>query len=354
MTRKRKIIYALAALVFFTAALFVVGEVVLRLLLTSPDSLLIVPDPELGWRARENVAFHKIKTDAGGAEYQVDFTTDAEGFRWAGDPQAEGRKRLLIIGDSFTHAAEVSDEKTFAGLLAGRWAGRAEVFAYGALGYGTLQEWLILERHLARLRPDVVLLQVSGNDLINNHFELEVRSIKNNNNKRRPFMTLNGEIIQRVPRRHLRGLYGFAFDHSRFLYYLLSRTDRLLYARKRQTLENGIRRDGLAHPRLAESLAITARLLAKMKERCAPARLVLFTVDDDRPYDEAWRRLARDAGVDLLDDVGRTVYQAELAGVVTRGADRVHWNEAGHRICAERLAAWLETSGGFLPSDPGK
>jgi len=342
MTRKRRLLYTLVALLLFAAFLFVAGEIVLRLLLTSPDSLLIVPDADLGWRARENVRFQKMKTDAAGVAYPVDFSTDAHGFRRAGDPQAAGRLRVLVIGDSFTHAAEVSDDKTYAGLLAARWAGRAEVFAYGALGYGTLQEWMILDRHVERLRPDVVLLQTSGNDLINNHYELEVRSIKNNNNKRRPFLTLDGRIIQRVPRRHLRRVYGLAFDHSRFLYYLLSRADRLLYARKRPQLENAIRRDGLAHPLFRESLVITARLLDMMKERCAPGQLVLFVVDDDRPYDEAWRQLAREAGLPLLDDVGRAVFEAERSGETMRGADGVHWNEAGHRMCAARLAAWFE------------
>src|SRR6188472_4275529 len=102
----------------------------------------IVLDPRLGWRATDWYAQDLIETTARGAVYTVHRSQGSHGFRQYGNVQSR-KPKLLIIGDSFTQASAVSDDRTYHALLK-RQLGM-EVFAYGAGGYGTLQEYLILD-----------------------------------------------------------------------------------------------------------------------------------------------------------------------------------------------------------------
>ena len=83
-----------------------------------------------------------------------------------------------------------------------------EVFAYGGSGYGTLQESLVVDHYLPIVRPDLVLLQVSYNDFINNSFELERASYYNNNFLLRPY--LEGDRIRRRFPSRLGGAAGYS------------------------------------------------------------------------------------------------------------------------------------------------
>lgn len=77
---------------------------------------------------------------------------DEHGFRLAGAAAGRRLARVLVIGDSFTHAREVSDDRTYYFLLSR--ALPAAVFAYGVAGYGTLLEYLALRRLPPVVRPD--------------------------------------------------------------------------------------------------------------------------------------------------------------------------------------------------------
>src|SRR5437867_3136868 len=104
------------------------------------------------------------------------------GFRRFGDPSSS-RPKLLVVGDSFTHALEVSDDKTYYALLGDRLG--AEVFAYGAGGYGTLQESLVLDEYVDIIKPDAILWQFCSNDFVNNDLELESMSYYNSTKRPR-------------------------------------------------------------------------------------------------------------------------------------------------------------------------
>jgi hypothetical protein len=50
----------------------------------------------------------------------------------------------------------------------------AESFAYGVMGYGTLQQYMILDRYLDEIQPGLIILQMCSNDLINNSLSVEI------------------------------------------------------------------------------------------------------------------------------------------------------------------------------------
>jgi GDSL-like lipase/acylhydrolase family protein len=82
--------------------------------------------------------------------------------------------RIAVVGDSFTEALQVPQEKNFCSVVERRLARcnaladrRVEVLNFGVLGYGTGQELLVLRR-LEAWSPDLVVIQFYINDLADN------------------------------------------------------------------------------------------------------------------------------------------------------------------------------------------
>jgi hypothetical protein len=146
------------------------------------------PDAQLGWTLRPGVATWQTKegrafVEANTAgwrdtEHAVEKTTDVY--------------RIAVLGDSYSEAMQVARDKTFWALLPEQLSAcnfakdkRIEVLNFGISGYGTAQEYLVLESKAMLYHPDLVLLQfTNGNDVRNNSKALE-------EDKLRPFYTLN-------------------------------------------------------------------------------------------------------------------------------------------------------------------
>ncbi len=104
-------------------------------------------------------------------EFKVRFETNSQGLRYREIPLAKpaGRRRTLVLGDSFVEGVGVEGEQTFSSLLerdASRSGKPAEYINGGLSGAGPKQyRDLFLEVGL-RYQPDAVLLCVYANDLV--------------------------------------------------------------------------------------------------------------------------------------------------------------------------------------------
>lgn len=292
------------------------------------------PDDELGWRTTANLDVTYPTHDGEGTPYTVHQTYDADGFRNC-RPDERGGERpvLLCVGDSFTAAGEVSDGETWHCRL-GELLG-ADSWGYGAGGYGTLQELIVLRRHIDRIDPDVVVLQWTANDFVNNSFELELHSFVNNHAMRRPYRTADGGIEYRVPQT-LGGLRRFARLHSRLAGGVLAIVDRLLASR--EGIEYEIIREGVDHPAMQRTLGISAGLLREVQEACGGRPLFVFVVDTHEPFLTAFERMCDDIGIPRIPEIAETV---DAAGLKARAHDKGHWSPLGHDIAAQRIAEFL-------------
>ena len=105
--------------------------------------------------------------------------------------------RIAILGDSFSEAFQVSQDETFWAVLERELQAMpkfpnqtVEVINFGVSGFGTIQEWQMLEHYARDYSPDLVLLAfLPGNDVRNNSRQLE-------SDHRRPFARLNDEELQ--------------------------------------------------------------------------------------------------------------------------------------------------------------
>jgi lysophospholipase L1-like esterase len=279
-------------------------------------SMLLYSDPELGWR----------------------------GVAVMGDPSSP-RPKILVVGDSFTtpdpHFVKAPDMyySVLGHLL------DAEIFAYGSGGYGTLQELMIIDRYLPRVRPDLIVLQVHSNDFINNSWELERTSYFNNNLMKRPYL-LDGAVDYKFPT-HFSGVCFFMATHSRLAYEVTIGVHRLgafaTQAGYLRSVEKQIWQDGLAYPPFRRAVDITDELIARITRRAAPTPVVVFYAewDDGGPFYASWRAILRRREVRVCEDVGSSVRAAEVRGEVVRPPDNTHWNVAGHVIAARALAGCL-------------
>jgi len=204
----------------------VVGEILSRLFIPSiltAEHLhfnTTEKDAELGWKTIANHQFKDTINDAAGVEYTIDYQTYKDGFRselplegltfsqavnsssvpnkiqGLTESQTLMRPKVLFIGDSYTQAVEVGNGKTFYHLLEKKLP--IQVYAYGASGFSSLQQLMILEKYVDKIKPDLVVWQFCSNDFIDNYHELEMEA-QYKIGVRRPYVTLNGNKTYITP-----------------------------------------------------------------------------------------------------------------------------------------------------------
>lgn len=121
--------------------------------------------PEYGWTLSPNATYIRRWQKPHTEDASYLYTTSDEGFR---DTYDSGERNVIVVGDSFTEGAGVTEGGQYPHLL-DRWTPNTSFHAYGAGGYGTDQELLVYrnvsDRHDHNL---VILAYYYGNDAKNN------------------------------------------------------------------------------------------------------------------------------------------------------------------------------------------
>lgn len=291
------------------------------------------PDADLGWRPVAHLTLERDMPGFGPVRY----STTRDGFRVFGDPSS-GKLKLLFIGDSFTEAATVSDGETYYERLA---AARPdlEIFAIGGGGYGTLQEFLVLDRWVDAIRPDLVIVQAHPNDLINNSHALESRSTTDNNQMTRPYWE-DGRIVHRFPENPTWGPIYNLVRHS-YILRLINVNITFLRARDPASLERTATRDD---PDVRRATETTVDLLKRARERAGVPVAVFSARPDEGDGQGLWSvsEVCRRAGVLHIPGVGEAIEAAQAAGERVTGLPvDAHWNGNGHGIAARVIGDWL-------------
>ncbi|OGT73601.1 MAG: hypothetical protein A3I78_06395 [Gammaproteobacteria bacterium RIFCSPLOWO2_02_FULL_56_15] len=157
------------------------------------DPGLLRYHPRLGWVLnpgwRGSHRHHDFSAD-----YQVNY------FGFRGQPVSSGRsdrRRVALLGDSFTFGLGVNEAETFAVRMAEQDPA-TEYLNFGVPGYSTDQEYLLQQEVVSSFQPDLYLLFLYlGNDIIDNMLSvpLQVEQAK-------PFYRLEegGQLrLQNVP-----------------------------------------------------------------------------------------------------------------------------------------------------------
>ena len=145
----------IATLAIIELALRVVDLRVLR----EGDSERIIAyqhDAELGWAPVPNSEF------AVTAERRIHVKHNSLGLRDI-EPAASGKPKIMFVGDSFVWGVDAEANERFTDLLRGRIASHGVVNS-GVSGFGTHQQYLLLQRLWPTIEPAVVVLIFCANN----------------------------------------------------------------------------------------------------------------------------------------------------------------------------------------------
>lgn len=342
LTRRKRIVFSAIAVSLPLLFLTLAAEVRMRLKFSKAAiaEARRVIDPELGWKPAPGLVREGTAIDALRRPSKFRMTQNADGFRLASDI-ATTKPRVFVLGDSYTQSDDIDDSKFYPALLAARIPDAA-FWAFGCSGYGTFQQWMILQKHAATIKPDVLLLQMSSNDVVNNLLELEDAMPFLATPGPRPYLMDDGSTKFHFASRE-KGLRRY----SKAWGSLLDRYDKIVHKSERwtpgQVRQYGTGRNPANFDELLEkATAKTAELLKRMQSTIGPdAKLIAFYDEDVPPLSDALKRACKLANVELIDTIGPAMMAEEgrQGKFVYRTIDKWHWNDAGHAVVADLLEA---------------
>lgn len=328
---------ALGATVIATEA----GFRVVSFLVKGPDKQrsVVAADPTLGWHlntarprlTKKNRCGEQVILEPYGDPYLVK------------RPAHSADLRVLFLGDSYTHAHEVSTGKAYYDVFESLTAGRFSVFAAGVGGFGSLQEFLLLETVWDEVEPDIVVWQLHSNDVSNNVFALDSGSLLNNQ-RRRPYLDPNNEKISFDNP----GFFLFDVSHVfRFLFYRLVKLDWTYNLGLLEAANSLIAPPEKELPALInqgfEVLSIVLGYAVKSHPQTQ-----FFGFAADSKYDDEFRAIFESRGAGYFDGFERSV---ELDPQPTNCLPLdSHWNHHGNRVVGEILRRRLDQA--LTPESP--
>lgn len=275
---------------------------------------------------------------------------------WHGDKKfgdfSSKKPKIFFVGDSFTYRDPNHPERHRAMYydVVGKNL-EVEIFEYGGGGYGTLQEYLVIDKFIDEIKPDLVVLQVTSNDFLNNLWDLEKKSYIHNNYLVRPYLE-KGRIIYRYPRGPF-FLRKYLMPYSYLIYWCLSRIDLVLAKAADQgtlpTIEAEILAKGLRLDAFRRSVNVTSELVAMIKKRCRDTPVIAFPVFTHEPYFSQFKSIFRKQGIAFLEEIPKLAWRAEKGVDDSQKLirDDSHWGPIGHRACGDYLSEYIRNNFGF-------
>jgi hypothetical protein len=247
------------------------------------------------------------------------------------EPRYREATRMLFLGDSFTHAHEVSSGAAYYDVLEQSLPQRFAVYAAGVGGYGTAQEYLLLQKIFNEIEPAIVVWQLTNNDPFENvYVGKDLSTVQ----RPRPYYDLGtGQFFLADP-----GVW--LFEHSGFAKYVLGKLILLERSHPIGVVSRihslfGHRRDAAQVE--AEGLQVMQRIVTRAVQQYRATRFIGFSADPD--YDVQYEKIFRAAGAD---------YFPGIAGQLQASGSRFnclpldgHWNHLGNRLAGQILSARL-------------
>jgi len=273
---------------------------------------------------------------------------DNLGFRGRDLPErkAPSTIRLLCLGDSYTFGDHVDDDQAYPALLESDLRARrpglgVEVINAGANGFGILDESIFWKEKGVRLSPNVVILTFSPNDI---------------SDMARPALMISGMREHAVlkSRPVVGTMIRFLQDSAVFNAMQILAARVVVAARGHGAIP--VMEPSRAGPETAprEWEAYHQALVAlgrDLRARRLRGLLVLYpsfgnAAGTERSFSSsilpAWADEAGFGCLDLLPEFSAAAAKGEALYLVPRDA---HPGPAGHRLAADRIAAWLIASG---------
>ena len=343
----------------------------------APPEDFVEPHPTLGWHHEPNkVGYWTI------GNQRIPVRINSKGLRDKEYPyeKKEGIFRILVLGDSFTEAFQVPLNDSFCKVLErllNQGNRHFEVINAGIGGVGTDYELLFLQQEGLRYDPDLVLVALFPNDVIENYRSKEILNNKETElplyyGKRGPIVAIKQFLADHshafnyfgsLAIEHLPGLTDFLVDLELIGAVPVEKTT------KGVPLHHSVLEVEYSS-QIKQAWAVTERLFEHLAKEVQThdRRLAVVSIPyREQVYESLWaQQLARpemrrrqwnlnkpdeflakhlrNVGVPLLrllpelKNFSRD--QALYYGVDGAIADG-HWNASGHRLAGELIHQWL-------------
>jgi hypothetical protein len=262
--------------------------------------------------------------------------------RW---PVSEnGNPRVLIIGDSFTAIPYVSNGEEWYSYLEHEFRS-LQFYVFGGFGYGTLQEYMVLDDRIDDIEPSAVIWQFCSNDYQNNYYELDRETYPLNNHWFRPYLEDDG-IVYRLP---------LPFEKLRWISYIADRLLVMYDYRSKSKIQRTLREQGKTQfdygnyrksPHMRNAVEVTKTLLKKVRSRVGDKPIFFFNACG--PFTEEDKAVCESARMNCINNIGDDIIAIENSGQNLRVANDGHWNFQGNKHAGRMLVGYFVKRGGII------
>lgn len=334
---KKEILLAL----FSSLAILFVAELILRVVMP-----LVYKATKYGWDIPANSEYRQIVEDSPGKPVEIIVKYFDNGFKRWGDVHTE-KVKMFIIGDSYTQMNLVSNGEEWYSFLEKEF-GNLELFVYGGGGYGSLQEYMVLDDYIDKIKPDLIILQFFDNDFYDNLYELDLLSYPYNNHGVRPYLE-NGKIVYRQPL-PLSVLRRYSFIANRILriydkvMWKIAARNLQAYQKRKEIRFKNLSKKEKEETRQLEKRAfkVTGKIMAMIRKRAGSVPVYFFNIST--PGSSSGEKLCKKNNFIYIPGITECIISNENNYCI-RVVNDGHWNKLGNKLVGEKLAEYFKKVG---------
>lgn len=284
----------------------------------------------IGWENIPGISWKYLVSGYG----EIEYSTKRFGFRLFGDVNSN-KTKIFVIGDSLTQCSTVSDGKTYYDYIK-KNNNNVEMFSYGCGGYGSLQEYMIIDKYYDVIKPHMILWQFTSNDIINNDHELESASFRHNNHMTRPYYK-DGRIERLYPKQN-RGWF-YATVQASYILRLVDIRVNILKAEKYGSIEDELSED---HPLFKRAVNTTSEIMGLVRKRVGNIPIVAFCGINEKWLGDTFLKICKKYDIQYIQNIPESIEKAKEFGMIVDGSPNdAHWNDVGHSIVGKIILDYL-------------
>lgn len=268
------------------------------------------------------------------------------GFKRWGDPKTD-KIKLFIIGDSFTGMRCVSNGEEYYAYLEKEFK-NVELFVFGKGGFGSLQEYMILDDFIDIIKPDIIIWQFTKNDYSDNYYILDKKpyGFGFRLNRPRPYLE-DGKIVYRVQqgvngiRRYFKIIDYLLGSYNSYLFSKASSDKELFSKLKKEYYES---RKKYLNKIPKNYYEITANIISMAKKKAGDIPFYFFDVSK---INDKEKKIWAEIGITVIYGLHEYLMSKKKEGIRIRVVDNAHWNKDGNKFAGEFLVDFFQQQGIF-------
>lgn len=291
----------------------------------------VIDDEKYGWSLNLNFKERPIKNKCG---EEVIMKPPKHNLIIKFPKYEDAKKTVLFIGDSYTHAHEVSSGSAYHDVFEEMGKGKYRVFTAAVGGFGTLQQYMFLKDVYEEIKPDYIIWQMCSNDIENNVFELDSASFFNNQ-RPRPYYDLETEKIE------IKNPGFWLFDLSQGFWFVFPKIVAFDHKYKlglMKFMNSFVELDEESRKNYEKiGFEITETLIKKVINEYPESTLIGFSVNE--LYDEKFKDIFVKNGAHYWEGFAKFMAEHKNYNCVPYDA---HWNHYGNVVAGKKIFELFE------------